>query len=38
MLASYGTLHQELAGDFCHPTDKGYQIWADAIRSLVAEP
>jgi len=38
MLASDGTLPQEIAGDFCHPTDKGYQIWADEVRSLVAEP
>ena len=38
MLAPDGTLPKEIAGDFCHPTEKGYQIWADAIRSLVAEP
>lgn len=38
MLAPDGTLSKEIAGDFCHPTEKGYQIWADEIRSLVAEP
>jgi lysophospholipase L1-like esterase len=38
MLAPDGTLPKEIAGDFCHPTEKGYQIWADAIRSLVAAP
>lgn len=38
MLSPDGTLPQEIAGDFCHPTEKGYQIWADAIRSLVTEP
>jgi len=38
MLAPDGTLPHEIASDFCHPTDKGYQIWADAIRSLVTEP
>lgn len=38
MLAPDGTLPREIAGDFCHPTEKGYQIWADGIRSLVTEP
>src|SRR5665647_2851125 len=38
MLAPDGTLSQEIASDFCHPTEKGYQIWADEIRSLVTEP
>jgi lysophospholipase L1-like esterase len=38
MLAPDGTLPKEIAGDFCHPTEKGYQIWADAIRDLVAAP
>jgi len=32
MLAPDGTLPKELAPDFCHPTAKGYQIWADAIQ------
>ena len=38
MLESDGTLSKEIAPDFCHPTEKGYQIWADAIRSFVTEP
>lgn len=38
MLASDGTLSREIASDFCHPTEKGYQIWADSIRSLISEP
>jgi len=31
MLAPDGTLPQEMAADFCHPTEKGYPIGADAI-------
>jgi lysophospholipase L1-like esterase/pimeloyl-ACP methyl ester carboxylesterase len=38
MLASDGTLPKEIANDFCHPTEKGYQIWADEIRRFVEEP
>lgn len=38
MLAPDGTLTKEIAGDFCHPTEKGYQIWADAICPLISEP
>jgi lysophospholipase L1-like esterase len=38
MLTSGGTLPREIAGDFCHPTEKGYQIWADAIRPYIAQP
>jgi len=38
MLSPDGTLSREIAGDFCHPTEKGYQIWADGIRSLIEEP
>lgn len=38
MLSTDGTLSNDIAGDFCHPTEKGYQIWADAIRSLISEP
>jgi len=26
-----GTISREVMGDFLHPTDKGYQIWADAV-------
>ncbi len=38
MLAPDGTLPKEIANDFCHPTEKGYQIWADEIRRFVDEP
>lgn len=38
MLNPDGTLPQILADDFCHPTEKGYQVWADAILPLVAAP
>jgi lysophospholipase L1-like esterase len=38
MLAPDGTLPKDIANDFCHPTEKGYQIWADDIRSLISEP
>ena len=38
MLAPDGTLPKDIASDFCHPTDKGYQIWADEIRPLITEP
>lgn len=38
ILAPDGTLPREIAGDFCHPTEKGYQIWADEIRRFVDEP
>jgi lysophospholipase L1-like esterase/acetyl esterase/lipase len=37
MLAADGTLPKEIANDFCHPTEKGYQIWADEIRRFVDE-
>ena len=35
LLQPDGTISREIMSDFCHPTDKGYQIWADAIRPLV---
>lgn len=38
MLESDGTLSKEVAPDFCHPSEKGYQIWADAIRPFISEP
>ncbi len=37
MLSPDGMLSKEIAGDFCHPTEKGYQIWADEIHSFVSE-
>lgn len=38
MLTPDGTLPKEIANDFCHPTEKGYQIWAEEIRRFVDEP
>ena len=38
MLAPDGTLPEEITSDFCHPTEKGYQIWADSILPLLAAP
>lgn len=38
MLNSDGTFPKENAGDFCHPTEKGYQIWADAIKEILDKP
>jgi lysophospholipase L1-like esterase len=30
-----GTLSRAVMSDFCHPTEKGYQIWADALLPLL---
>ena len=38
MLDTDGTFLPGLTFDFCHPTEKGYQIWADEIRSIISEP
>jgi lysophospholipase L1-like esterase len=27
-----GTLSRELCRDLCHPTEKGYRIWAEALQ------
>ncbi|RKD92224.1 GDSL-type esterase/lipase family protein [Mangrovibacterium diazotrophicum] len=35
MLTPEGILTKEIAGDFCHPTDAGYQIWGDALRPYI---
>jgi alpha-L-fucosidase 2 len=35
-LAPDGTMLPGLTADFTHPTDKGYQIWADALRPYLA--
>jgi len=35
MLTSEGILTREIAGDFCHPTDAGYQIWGEALRPYI---
>lgn len=38
MVSPDGTISKEIMFDFCHPTEKGYQIWADQIRNLLSEP
>jgi lysophospholipase L1-like esterase len=38
LLASDGTYIPGMTSDFCHPTEKGYQVWADAIRPVITEP
>jgi len=35
-LAPDGTYPEELARDAVHPTDKGYAIWVDALRPVIA--
>jgi lysophospholipase L1-like esterase len=35
-LAADGTMLPGLTADFTHPTEKGYQIWADALRPYLA--
>jgi len=36
MLQPDGILPSEIMADFCHPTEKGYQIWGDALAPLLA--
>ena len=38
LLAADGVYLPGMTLDFCHPTDKGYQVWANAIRPYVDEP
>jgi lysophospholipase L1-like esterase len=38
MLDSNGVFLPGMTSDFCHPTEKGYRIWADAIRPLISQP
>ena len=35
LLKPDGTLPKSLMPDFCHPNEKGYMIWADALRPLL---
>lgn len=37
MLAPDGTYLPGMTSDYCHPTEKGYNVWGNAIRSLIAE-
>jgi beta-glucosidase len=36
-LAADGTLPKEIMPDFLHPSTKGYEIWAGAIREPLAK-
>lgn len=38
MLQPDGHLTQEIMPDFCHPSEKGYQIWAEALIPLIQTP
>lgn len=38
MLDADGSFLPGLTFDFCHPTEKGYQLWADEIRPIISEP
>jgi len=35
MLKADGILSKELMPDFCHPSEKGYQIWGEALAPLI---
>jgi lysophospholipase L1-like esterase len=35
MLSADGSISTEIMGDFTHPTEKGYQVWADALIPLL---
>ncbi len=35
LLQSDGTISREIMSDFCHPTEKGYQIWGNALAPLL---
>ncbi|WP_235847633.1 GDSL-type esterase/lipase family protein [Paenibacillus tuaregi] len=37
LLEADGTLTQQMASDFCHLTEQGYQLWADALRPLLPQ-
>jgi lysophospholipase L1-like esterase/predicted esterase len=37
MLASDGTFMRGMTSDFCHPTEIGYKVWADALRPFLLE-
>ena len=36
MLQPDGTISPEIMRDFCHPTEKGYRIWGNALAPLLA--
>ena len=34
-LSDNGSIHKALMPDFCHPVEKGYQFWAEALQPLL---
>jgi lysophospholipase L1-like esterase len=36
-LSPDGTLSRDIMGDLLHPTEKGYEIWAEAVKDKLAE-
>jgi acetyl esterase/lipase len=36
LLQPDGTIAREIMPDFCHPSEKGYQIWGEALAPLLA--
>lgn len=36
-LGTDGRVHEDIMADFLHPTEKGYQIWADAMNPTLDE-
>jgi lysophospholipase L1-like esterase len=36
-LAADGTLSRDIMADLLHPTEKGYEIWAEAVKDKLAE-
>lgn len=37
ILTPEGLLPQEICGDYCHPTEKGYKIWGGALRPILLD-
>lgn len=37
LLAADGTFIPGMTSDFCHPTEKGYQVWAEALNQVISE-
>lgn len=35
MLNSKGILSNEICGDYCHPTPRGYMMWANALKNYI---
>ncbi len=37
LLQPDGSISRTIMSDFCHPTEKGYTIWAEALKPVIAE-